>query len=135
VLVRSDLIAEELDSRLQGLCPVITIMDCKGISSFNKCVGKPNDESGIGLEFDDVLIYNFFSQSPASAEAWQFVSGLPEYKRERENQLIAHPLLCIELKMLYVAITRARRRCWIWDSGRVVDAMKVLFLSFCMVAS
>ncbi|KAG9078746.1 hypothetical protein FRC06_008196, partial [Ceratobasidium sp. 370] len=106
ILVRSDALAEELESKLHGLCPVIAIVNCKG------------------LEFDDILIYNFFSQSAASFEDWQFVTGLPEHKRKREHELIVPPALCLELKLLYVAITRARKRCWIWDSGEIYDVMK-----------
>ncbi|KAG8711949.1 hypothetical protein FRC08_015211 [Ceratobasidium sp. 394] len=110
ILVRSDALAEELELKLHGLCPVISIVNCKG------------------LEFDDVLIYNFFTQSAASFEDWQFVTGLPEHKRKREHELVVPPALCLELKLLYVAITRARKRCWIWDSGETYDAMKSYLL-------
>ncbi|KAG8738664.1 hypothetical protein FRC10_006611 [Ceratobasidium sp. 414] len=106
ILVRSDAVAEELDSQLDGLCPVLTIAESKG------------------LEFDDVMIYNFFNHSSASHGDWQYVSGLPTYGRFYEPRA-APPVLCIELKMLYVAITRARKRCWIWDSGKTLDGMKV----------
>ncbi|KAG8732510.1 hypothetical protein FRC10_000885 [Ceratobasidium sp. 414] len=110
ILVRSDAMAEELENKLHGLCPVITIVNCKG------------------LEFDDILIYNFFSQSPAPFEDWQFVTGLPEHKRRRERELVVPLVLCLELKLLYVAMTRARKRCWIWDSGEIYDAMKAHLL-------
>ncbi|KAH7338002.1 hypothetical protein B0J17DRAFT_628574 [Rhizoctonia solani] len=56
-------------------------------------------QSVSGLEFDDILLYNFFQESEAPTSAWR----------------------------LYVAITRARHRCWIWDSGETIDAMKVFW--------
>ncbi|CAE6436866.1 unnamed protein product [Rhizoctonia solani] len=95
ILVRDAKTAEELDARLQGLCNVLPIMDSKG------------------LEFDDVLIYNFFSESAAPPAAWAHLLGTA-----RGNQA-PPPVLCSELKMLYVATTRARRRCWIWDSDAI----------------
>ncbi|CAE6458140.1 unnamed protein product [Rhizoctonia solani] len=45
IIVRSESIAEELSSSLAELCPILSIADCKG------------------LEFDDALLYNFFSSS------------------------------------------------------------------------
>jgi ATP-dependent exoDNAse (exonuclease V) beta subunit len=83
----------------------------------------------LGLEFDDVLIYNFFSNSPASLSAWRYTMGVPARTKQANVQQKPPPppVLCSELKLLYVAVTRARRRCWIWDSGEVVDALKVSY--------
>ncbi|KAG9121518.1 hypothetical protein FRC07_002483 [Ceratobasidium sp. 392] len=100
ILVRNAEAAEQLDARLQGLCNVLPIMDSKG------------------LEFDDVLIYDFFSKSPAPSSAWDHLLG-----NARGNHS-PPPVLCSELKLLYVAMTRARRRCWIWDSGELVSRLK-----------
>ncbi|KAG8735089.1 hypothetical protein FRC10_011007 [Ceratobasidium sp. 414] len=105
ILVRDAEAAEQLDARLQGLCNVLPIMDSKG------------------LEFDDVLIYNFFSQSAAPPSAWDHLLG-----NARGNQA-PPPVLCSELKLLYVAMTRARRRCWIWDSGELVSRLKTQWIS------
>ncbi|CEL56912.1 TPR and ankyrin repeat-containing protein 1 OS=Mus musculus GN=Trank1 PE=2 SV=3 [Rhizoctonia solani AG-1 IB] len=105
ILVRDAEAAEELDSRLQGLCNVLPIMDSKG------------------LEFDDVLIYNFFSQSAAPSAAWGYLAG-----NIRGNQA-PPPVLCSELKLLYVATTRARRRCWIWDSDDAISQLKTQWIS------
>ncbi|CAE6472733.1 unnamed protein product, partial [Rhizoctonia solani] len=105
ILVRDAEAAEQLDSRLQGLCNVLPIMDSKG------------------LEFDDVLIYNFFSQSAAPPAAWAHLLG-----NARGNQA-PPPVLCSELKLLYVATTRARRRCWIWDSDDAISQLKTEWTS------
>ncbi|KAG8706086.1 hypothetical protein FRC11_008525, partial [Ceratobasidium sp. 423] len=110
IIVRSESIAENLNSRLAELCPILSITDCKG------------------LEFDDVLLYNFFSSSE-SPEAWDFVHGVPLRVHRNDHDCIPPPLLCAELKLLYVAITRARKHCWIWDHGHVHDAMQLFWLS------
>eukprot|EP00985_Skeletonema_marinoi_P021962 scaffold13734_cov129-Skeletonema_marinoi.AAC.1 len=88
-----------------------------------------------GLEFDDVLLYNFFSDSPAE-DLWRIVSNYTEedikayyadatvassgvQKYDWESPLLndtrhldfdvnSHKILEVELKMLYTAITRAR---------------------------
>jgi superfamily I DNA/RNA helicase len=88
-----------------------------------------------GLEFDDVLLYNFFSDSPAE-DLWRVVSnyteddikayysdatvagsGIQKYDwdspllkdtRHLDFDVNSHKILEVELKMLYTAITRAR---------------------------
>ncbi|KAG9123995.1 hypothetical protein FRC07_013265, partial [Ceratobasidium sp. 392] len=111
ILVRSDATAEELDTVLDGLCPILTITDSKG------------------LEFDDVLLYNFFSHSSVPLRDWRLISGQGTHKGSPEGLSNVSPALCIDLKMLYVAITRARKRCWIWDSGQIASEMKEFWLS------
>jgi superfamily I DNA/RNA helicase len=78
----------------------------------------------LGLEFDDILLYNFFATSEL-LEAWDFIHGFPLKKHRSQAESAPPPSLSNELKLLYVAITRARKRCWIWDHGYVIDAMKV----------
>ncbi|QRV91835.1 UvrD-like helicase carboxy-terminal domain protein [Ceratobasidium sp. AG-Ba] len=109
ILVRSNAAATELDATLDGLCPVLTITDSKG------------------LEFDDILLYNFFSHSSASPKDWKLISEA--FARDFDRSANMSPALCIDLKMLYVAITRARKRCWIWDSGAVANQVKNFWLS------
>ncbi|GKD41813.1 UvrD-like helicase, ATP-binding domain, P-loop containing nucleoside triphosphate hydrolase [Tanacetum coccineum] len=56
-----------------------------------------------GLEFQDVLLYNFFGTSPLKDQALYIVVSL-----------------CSELKQLYVAVTRTRQRLWICkNSGKL----------------
>ncbi|KAF8323810.1 hypothetical protein DL93DRAFT_2222704 [Clavulina sp. PMI_390] len=63
-----------------------------------------------GLEFDDVLLYNFFSSSPASTSKWRVVhSDVRDMDKYRTVEG--------ELKRLYVALTRARYHCWIWEQA------------------
>ncbi|CAE6538243.1 unnamed protein product, partial [Rhizoctonia solani] len=105
VLVKSEEIAEQLSARVSEFCPILTIADSKG------------------LEFHDIILYNFFSESDC-AEAWDFVHGFPMKTHRNERDSIPPLSLCNELKLLYVALTRAQKRCWIWDHGYVIDAMK-----------
>lgn len=97
-----------------------------------------------GLEFDDVLLYNFFQDSQASKE-WRVVteflqelvkSQTKDQSNNQENLLEIdmdvlqeanrprplafdsniHKILNSELKLLYTALTRARVNLWIFDA-------------------
>src|SRR5258707_5868956 len=74
-------------------------------------------DGGLGLEFDDVLLYNFCGSSPASAAQWRAVGRQVDTNKYR--------VLESELKRLYVAVTRARLHIWIWDSSKTADPMLV----------
>ncbi|CAG9327065.1 unnamed protein product [Blepharisma stoltei] len=72
-----------------------------------------------GLEFDDVILYNFFNDSQAQENEWarlsKFIdSDINEIKKAREG--MKSSLLCSELKHLYVGITRARKNLIIFDN-------------------
>jgi len=96
-----------------------------------------------GLEFDDVLLYNFFTDSQAG-DVWRVVanyteediaeyykhisvtsSGVQSYEwdafveqkaRQLDFDVERHKILESELKMLYTAITRARVNVFIAES-------------------
>ena len=74
-------------------------------------------EEAKGLEFDDVCLYDFFSDSSADADAWAVLNTLSGagHGKEKAFDASAHSLLCEELKALYVGITRARKRCFVFD--------------------
>lgn len=61
-----------------------------------------------GMEFDDVILWNFLSTTP-DAVGWR---NLQNSMREESSNFdtVKHTGLCSELKHLYVAITRARVR-------------------------
>ncbi|XP_056376348.1 TPR and ankyrin repeat-containing protein 1 isoform X3 [Hyla sarda] len=91
-----------------------------------------------GLEFDDVLLYNFFTDSEASKE-WKIISSFnPVTVKKQGNQPLIevpfestcnaahrpfdldpemHKMLNGEMKQLYTAITRARVNLWIFDEN------------------
>ena len=78
-----------------------------------------------GMEFDDVTLWNFFSDCPDQAGVRSLVSlksKLATFDRER------HSAMCSELKTLYVAITRARIQLFIVEdsSDTAATVQKIL---------
>ncbi|CAG8547507.1 18433_t:CDS:10 [Acaulospora morrowiae] len=68
-----------------------------------------------GMEFNDVLLYNFFTESPACSK-WRTI--LSDLENSTETLYDEKPyILSSELKHLYVALTRARERLWIFDEN------------------
>ncbi|CAG8492712.1 7239_t:CDS:10 [Diversispora eburnea] len=71
-----------------------------------------------GMEFNDVLLYNFFSDSDAGLKWRVVLSALSDYSKGIQTfSHEKHYILCSELKNLYVAVTRARQRLWIFDEN------------------
>ncbi|NXX79996.1 TRNK1 protein, partial [Urocolius indicus] len=119
VLVANETAKEKIPEEL-SLALVLTVYEAKG------------------LEFDDVLLYNFFTDSEASKE-WKIISSYTPGSDVQVGTklLIEMPLedaggmqktapfnvemykmLNGELKQLYTAITRARVNLWIFDEDR-----------------
>ena len=80
-----------------------------------------------GMEFKDVIVYNFFKDSEASDRAWgagaREIVGLAL----TDSQAAAfdsrqHLVLADELKQLYVACTRAQERLVFFDEGTAREA-------------
>ncbi|XP_076897944.1 uncharacterized protein LOC143551376 [Bidens hawaiensis] len=106
ILVRDDIAKTEICKYFGKHALVLTLMECKG------------------LEFQDVLLYNFFGTSPLK-DQWRVIYG---YMKERDwlDEKLSqsfpafsesrHSVLCSELKQLYVAITRTRQRLWICEN-------------------
>ncbi|XP_031477020.1 uncharacterized protein LOC116248392 [Nymphaea colorata] len=106
ILVRDDCMKKLVVDHVGNQALVLTIVECKG------------------LEFQDVLLYNFFSTSPLKNHwrvIYQFMekknllnvhhpSGFPRFEETK------HLILCSELKQLYVAITRTRQRLWFCET-------------------
>ncbi|XWS34413.1 hypothetical protein CRYUN_Cryun21dG0036400 [Craigia yunnanensis] len=104
ILVRDDPAKNEILKYVGKQALVLTIVECKG------------------LEFQDVLLYNFFGSSPLKNQ-WRVV-----YEYMKDQSLLdanwsfpsfktaKHNILCSELKQLYVAITRTRQRLWICEN-------------------
>ncbi|KAI6101328.1 P-loop containing nucleoside triphosphate hydrolase protein [Pisolithus sp. B1] len=93
-----------------------------------------------GLEFNDVLLYNFFEDSGVDLSRWRVVLAaiggmvgghnrsplqVPAFERD-ENRYAG---ICSELKVLYVGITRARKRLWIIDKSDKAEPMKLFWSS------
>ncbi|KAH9022664.1 hypothetical protein EDB84DRAFT_1441149 [Lactarius hengduanensis] len=82
-----------------------------------------------GLEYDDVILYNFFGES-ADANLWQHLTNA--HFRPLEDP--KHAALIYELKCFYVAITRARHRLWIVDYSDVCLPIKRHLLNLGLVS-
>ncbi|XP_031256256.1 uncharacterized protein LOC116114239 isoform X2 [Pistacia vera] len=111
ILVRDDCARKVISDYVGNQALVLTIVESKG------------------LEFQDVLLYNFFG-SPHLKNQWRVI-----YEYMKEQNLLdstsprsfpsfneaKHNILCAELKQLYVAITRTRQRLWIWEDREEVS--------------
>ncbi|KAH9016162.1 hypothetical protein EDB85DRAFT_767953 [Lactarius pseudohatsudake] len=87
-----------------------------------------------GLEFNDVLLYNFFEDSTVDVSQWRVV--LNAVDRAQREKIPAptfdesrHAGVCSELKFLYVAITRARKNLWIVDLSETAEPMRIYWSS------
>ncbi|KAF3321067.1 TPR and ankyrin repeat-containing protein 1 [Carex littledalei] len=107
ILVRDDSTKREVLEIVGKRALVLTIIDCKG------------------LEFQDVLLYNFFGSSPLENK-WRVLYAYlenedlfdPSMTRSYPSfDIASHYLLCSELKQLYVAITRTKQRLWICENS------------------
>ncbi|KAF4361253.1 hypothetical protein F8388_001142 [Cannabis sativa] len=95
-----------------------------------------------GLEFQDVLLYNFFGSSTLKNQ-WRviyeymkeqelFDTTIPNFPKFSESK---HNIICSELKQLYVAVTRTRQRLWICESSDVAEPIFDYWRKKCLVQS
>ena len=85
-----------------------------------------------GLEFDDVLIFDFFNDSSVTEKQWRVVLNAMPVQDDGEGGVLApafdsirHAGVCADLKSLYVAVTRARKHLWIVDRSEKGEPMRV----------
>ena len=108
IIVRDDSTKAKILAELKDKALVLTILQSKG------------------MEFEDVFLWNFFTDSPCSG-GWRY---LDTFKGEsRKFDAAKHAGMCSELKNFYVAITRARIRLSIIEgedtlAARVADLLK-----------
>ncbi|PBK60033.1 hypothetical protein ARMSODRAFT_966416 [Armillaria solidipes] len=115
IIVRNETAKEKLRQKVGDIGLVLTVYESKG------------------LEFNDVLLYNFFADSSASLAQWRVVlNAIEEKKQDPRNpppqfDHIRHASICNELKSLYVAITRARENIWIADGSETGEPMRIFW--------
>lgn len=117
IIVRSDQSKDEIKQILKSAI-VFTIYEVKG------------------LEFEDVFLYNFFADTPLDEKQWRIISRLSRTETRSNSSTFSldaseadiltiqmsnfdpakYSLLCSELKQLYVATTRPRKRLVIYDT-------------------
>ncbi|CAG8491849.1 5685_t:CDS:10 [Ambispora gerdemannii] len=75
-----------------------------------------------GMEFNDVILYNFFTDSPGGLK-WQLINYALGNKTEnaQTNYHEKYNILSSELKHLYVAVTRARQHILIFDESAYIE--------------
>ncbi|KAH9172875.1 hypothetical protein EDB89DRAFT_2229121 [Lactarius sanguifluus] len=81
-----------------------------------------------GLEYDDVILYNFFGGS-ANANLWRHLTDGQPHPLED----LKYAPLIYELKCLYVAITRAKHKLWIVDYSDICLPIKRHLLNLGLV--
>ncbi|KAH8984681.1 hypothetical protein EDB92DRAFT_1885663 [Lactarius akahatsu] len=116
ILVRNDAAREKLRKQVGNIGLIMTLYESKG------------------LEFNDVLLYNFFEDSTVDVSQWRVVlNAIDRAQRAKipaptfdENR---HAGVCSELKFLYVAITRARKNLWVVDRSETAEPMRIYWAS------
>ena len=91
ILVRDDSVKAELVKGIGDTALILTVLQAKG------------------MEFDDVILWDFFSTTPDRA-GWRSLQSCVDDGSPSLFDASTHASLCSELKHLYVAITRARVR-------------------------
>ncbi|KAI6165390.1 hypothetical protein EDD17DRAFT_225914 [Pisolithus thermaeus] len=122
ILVRDEKAKEKLREQVGDIGVIMTLYESKG------------------LEFNDVLLYNFFEDSNVDLSRWRVVLAAIDGVNESHNpsQLQApcferdesrYAGVCSELKLLYVGITRARKNMWIVDKSDKAEPMRIFWTS------
>jgi DNA helicase IV len=116
VLVRDQSTADDINKYIDlGL--VLTIQEVS--FSFLVMNNYHNLLQAKGLEFDTVILLNFWKDSPARRE-WEVIYQFMKEKNIKDLPEIVnftgkHQVLCTELKLLYVGMTRAKENLYIFD--------------------
>ncbi|KAI6010465.1 hypothetical protein BKA83DRAFT_4583538 [Pisolithus microcarpus] len=95
-----------------------------------------------GLEFNDVLLYDFFGDSNVDLSRWRVVLAAITGEAGHHNQSrlqrlpskgmkadMQHIRRRLQAEVLYVGITRARKRLWIIDKSEKAEPMKLFWTS------
>ncbi|KXG50377.1 Tetratricopeptide-like helical [Penicillium griseofulvum] len=111
ILVRDDASKDKLQTQIGEIALVLTILESKG------------------MEFDDVLVYDFFGGSGLGSSYRCLYMLVQAARAQFDSQ--KHAALCSELKSLYVAVTRARKQLWFMETqeNSVDPIIQTLLLS------
>ena len=107
ILVRDAHMKSSLQDQIGDVALILTVLESKG------------------MEFDDVILWNFFTECPnqAGVRSLETLQKEPSMFDPRR-----HGSMCSELKNLYVAITRARVQLFIMESSETTAATVLKFL-------
>ena len=83
-------------------------------------------EEAKGIDFDDIIVYNFFSSGTAVDKALEALNLSLETRDDGGKVMFPEmhrsQTVCEELKLLNVAITRARQRVFFFDDAKTRGA-------------
>ncbi|KIJ60090.1 hypothetical protein HYDPIDRAFT_99369 [Hydnomerulius pinastri MD-312] len=122
ILVRDDAARVKLREQVGDIGMIMTLYESKG------------------LEFNDVLLYNFFEDSAVDLSRWRVMLNYTEGEVDGHDLSRVHAPsferdegrfagVCSELKLLYVGITRARKNMWIVDKSEKAEPMRMVWSS------
>lgn len=118
IIVRNETAKADLQAKLSGSNSfklILTVLEAKG------------------LEFDQVLLYRFFSDCATMSNDWRLLQSQHSSSTISCSAPTFDPLrhagLLPDLKALYVSITRARNRLWIVDEGEPLRHIRVSVIS------
>ncbi|KAJ7237490.1 hypothetical protein B0H12DRAFT_1238227 [Mycena haematopus] len=111
ILVRDDAARDKLREQVGDIGLIMTLYESKG------------------LEFNDVLLYNFFEDSTVGDTHWRVVLNALETSCGTPAPLFDQARHAVFLKFLYVAITRARNNVWLADTSSRGEPMRILWTS------
>ena len=97
ILVRDEAMKTKLQAEIGDIALILTILDSKG------------------MEFDDVILWNFFTSSPDPSGVRSLGPLATGVSSAFDAQ--RHSGMCSELKHLYVAITRAKIQLFLLESS------------------
>ncbi|KAM0804322.1 P-loop containing nucleoside triphosphate hydrolase protein [Usnea florida] len=108
ILVRDAEMKKILQGQIENVGLILTILESKG------------------MEFDDVILWNFFTECPdeAGIRSLELLNEEPERFDSKR-----HSGMCSELKQLYVAITRARVQLFIMESSETTATIVLKLLA------
>ncbi|KAL8914803.1 MAG: hypothetical protein Q9171_000639 [Xanthocarpia ochracea] len=97
VLVRDEDSKSRVKASIGNIALILTILQSKG------------------MEFDDVVLFDFFTSCP-TPEGWR---SLPEVLGDEAGAYDSrrYAAMCTELKQLYVAVTRARNKLFVMETA------------------
>ena len=101
IIVRDQSTKVKLQAEFKDKALVLTVLQCKG------------------MEFEDVFLWNFFTDSPYPS-GWRCLDTLKTKSGNFDS--MKHAGMCSELKQFYVVITRARIRLSIIESEEALAA-------------
>ncbi|KIJ59804.1 hypothetical protein HYDPIDRAFT_118051 [Hydnomerulius pinastri MD-312] len=122
ILVRDEVARAKLREQVGDIGLIMTLYESKG------------------LEFNDVLLYNFFEDSAVDLSRWRVLLNYTEGEVDGHDLSTVHAPsferdegrfagVCSELKLLYVGITRARKNMWIVDKSEKGEPMRMVWSS------